>query len=379
MHMPLPQSGRGWRQGRGRFRCWKIRTPAAVLLMIALAGCLPGISAPAPTYTPDATLQAISPMLTGTAGAPTPTPTPRATRTRTPTSTVEVPLTGSEKRPASAGDWIDLGGLRLVSLPAERPETLAGKPPRAGMAFLDLEVLLENTSDTVQPYSAFSFRLLDSEDAAYQPRPAALGPNLLSGDLRPGERVRGHLAFEAPAEAEGFRLRYSALGAENGPSQVWIDLEELSTALLSTPRQKIAAEGEPGRRQEAAGLSLTIANVQLNERIERSRPAKGFVFLTVLAEIQNLSHSAVPHNPAYFKVQDEQGYEYRAVVLPSEALLPAGSLGEGERISGLVVFQIPADSGRLVLKFLPQTIKDTFAEMRVALNPHQSGKLQEDK
>jgi hypothetical protein len=343
---------------------------APLLAGLLLAGCIPGVTGPVPTFTPDATLQAIPRLLTEAAAAPTGAAQTAAAATRsaptiTPTArpTQPVPVTGSEEKPSPTGAWMALEGARLAVLSPQVATT-------SGQTVLWLEVVLENTSAQPIPYSAMYFRLV-YEGEAREPLggaeipPIQAAPALLSGDLLPGERARGSLVFPVVDEESDWLLRYQA---EPDPA-VWVHLALAAPGAFTTPAPIPTPTGLPGegRRVEAAGVALTISDVRSEERFERRRAPRDMEYLILHAQLENVSRMRLPVNTAYFKLQDALGYEYRPAALPSEALLTTGSLGEGQRAEGLVVFAIPPEADGLILKFNPQTLLEEFEEIRVGI------------
>jgi hypothetical protein len=71
-----------------------------------------------------------------------------------------------------------------------------------------------------------------------------------------------------------------------------------------------------------------------------------------------------PFNPDYFSVKDANGYEYPAVIIPRESMLQGGSLGQGQKVSGQVVFEVPESATRLVVEYQPQVLVDEYPVIR---------------
>lgn len=405
----------GFALGRTGIAALALVATALALVIASLAACVPGISAPYPTFTPNTTRAAIPAMLTLTATAPTITVTPSPTPTGTPSPTREIPLEGSAKVPGAARTWIELGGVRLAVLTPVLVSRLERVSAVAGQAYLDMEVILENASDAVQPYSALYFRLVDGGQEI-QPQASAAGQPLMSGDLQPGERVRGHLAFAVAAKdaeataavataradvrkafkgtlaptaraaaestavmavrgalsaeaSQGLRLRYRPQEGAAPLAEIWVDLQKTGGADFDPgPPAPFGDLPGTGQRVEAAGIALTVDSTSFSERAGRTKASGGAVFLTLQVTIENISHTRAPFNLAYFKVRDAQGYEYRASALPLDELLQAGSLGEGQKVSGMVVFEVPAGGEEWMLKYRPEVLSEDYEEIRVRLS-----------
>jgi hypothetical protein len=79
--------------------------------------------------------------------------------------------------------------------------------PRAGHAFLVVDLTLDNPSTRTQPYSPFYFRLRDAAGTEYRAGFDA-DNGLRSGELQPDETLSGEVAFEVPTAAQGLVLSY---------------------------------------------------------------------------------------------------------------------------------------------------------------------------
>ena len=343
--------------------CW-----LAALCALVLAGCVPGVNQPYPTFTPDRTLEAIPRMLTATSAAPTITPTvlrsPTPTRTLTPTP----PQPGSPSLPGAQGERIPAGGAALTVLSATAPETIGTLRRVEGTRYQNLEVIIENASEDTVEYNRLFFTLV-GEEAQYESLAQAAGPVLLSGTLRPGEWVRGHVAFAIPEEAEPLRLRYDP-GVPDG--QIWVRLEAEGDTNPAADAP-VPATGPlnglpgPGERVEASGLALTVEQVNAAARIPPARAEKGYIFVDLLVTIANDGHDSAPFNAGYFRVKDALGYEYTATSVPLETLIHAGSLGRNQRVQGHVIFQVPEDTQALRLQYQPQVLAETYEPIQVAI------------
>lgn len=372
-------------------RAWIAR--AALLVAALAAGCAQVQAVPrsaqealglrpTATYTPDATLQAIALMLTETRGAPTITPTPYWTPTPTPTITPTPLIPGSRELPGKVGERIVMGSYALTVIGTSQPAALGSLKPKAGLVFLDVDALIENLSGEKVGYTRIDFQLVRA-GAVYAPLAAAAGPLLLSGDLLPGEWVRGHIAFAIPPAPAGLRLGYEpayypALASAESGKQVsgslargaWVDLGKTGgkAPIPSTPPSSAAA-GLPGPGQvvQAGGLSLTVGAVTSPKQVAFTKPAQGSLFLDLEVTIRNETHPLAPFNGDYFRLKDANGYEYSAIVLPVEEIIQAGSLRQGQQVRGHVLFEVPAGSGMLVLNYLPQVLDSSYSEIRVGI------------
>lgn len=84
--------------------------------------------------------------------------------------------------------------------------------PDPGFHFEVVEVTIENkqAADTWS-YNPFDFEIADSEGFRYEASFSSLEPELPSGELRPGDKVRGFITFQVSDGVTGKRLLYSPL------------------------------------------------------------------------------------------------------------------------------------------------------------------------
>ncbi len=364
---------------------------AAVLFSLAVltGGCLPILSqvqtAVAPAVapinetpsipTPNATLLAIAAMLTETRAAPTATSTPIVTPTITPTPTSTTPPLGSSDRPVVIGQRVTAEGAALTVLSTSTSDAAGKVKAEAGSAFLNLEVIVENSSGGSMDYTPLYFHLQDAASAAagtaYQPESKAMWPALQSGTLLPGEWVRGFITFKIPAGKNGLRLSYSPQITPGYSVNLWVDLSQPAVQ-AEVPETGPVTTTEPlpgaGKRVETGGIALTIDQVKAAQNIETTKAGTGNVLVEIQATIENVSRTLTPYNPEYFKVKDAEGYEYPAVVIPADTLLQAGSLKEKQKITGQVVFEAPARASQLVVEYQPQVLGEDYPMIRVAIN-----------
>jgi len=351
----------------------KVILLGSVMICVLLAGCAMGNAGPTQTPTPNPTLVAISRMLTETRAAPTATPTPTITPTRvvTPSPTVEVILPGSRKLPAPGEDRFEVNDIALTILAAQQVKSLGRLRAAKGSAYLDLEVLLENGSSELFTYNPLDFRLVGAGGVLVQPAVDALNPALLSGDLRPGEWVRGHLAFAVAEETTTGLVRYRPAQNDAWPGETWLDLGGMGNTAPVIP----ARQGWPGADlpkaeewQEASGIALTIEKVEVSSRLPLRKAEKGQRFVSLSVRIENLARERMPYNPLYFRVKDQQGYEYLAVVGSPETSLQAGTLGRGRMVRNVVVFEVPEAELILVVSYQPTVLVEEYELMRVVVN-----------
>jgi hypothetical protein len=114
-------------------------------------------------------------------------------------------------------------------------------------------------------------------------------------------------------------------------------------------------------------VALTFNKVTAATRLQRTRAAKGRIFVDLLVTIQNLSRPDTPYNPFYFKAKDALGYEYVPVVIAHDSLLYPGSLGTGQKVSGHVFFEVPEGTEWLVVSYRPQVLVENYEEILLGI------------
>lgn len=82
--------------------------------------------------------------------------------------------------------------------------------PSAGKRFVVVDMSVKNTRDKARTASTlFTTELRDEDDRAYGETIVVGVDRAPSGEVAPGERRTGQLAFEVPAESKKLRLDYS--------------------------------------------------------------------------------------------------------------------------------------------------------------------------
>jgi len=85
----------------------------------------------------------------------------------------------------------------------------AFEQPKKGSHFVAIELLYQATGHEKVPYNEFDWQLTSSAGGRFLPGFAPREPQLRSGQLQPGKRVRGWIVFEIPDGATGLSLNAS--------------------------------------------------------------------------------------------------------------------------------------------------------------------------
>lgn len=83
--------------------------------------------------------------------------------------------------------------------------------PDEGNIFLVADVTVESVDKDAAAYNPLYFKVKDADGFEYSYTFTAPDPTLKSGELSPGDKARGNVAFEVPADAKGLVLSYKAI------------------------------------------------------------------------------------------------------------------------------------------------------------------------
>ncbi len=116
------------------------------------------------------------------------------------------------------GQPAENGGVALTIITATLTSQIdQATPAGTGEAYLIADVLLENTGSDKVSYDVIFFSVLDANDVEYISSRAAPAPALKSGDLMPGDKVRGNVAFKMKAAATGLTIKYQPVVMGHSP------------------------------------------------------------------------------------------------------------------------------------------------------------------
>ena len=125
------------------------------------------------------------------------------------------------------GDAIKLGDYIITITKTEDPYKSKNQymGPESGNRLMAVEVLYENnTADKSLDYNPFDWKLFDGQGYNYDSGfTDSKDPQLNSGTLNPGSKVRGWITFEVPTEAKDFKLQFapSFLSSDNVEVQLY--------------------------------------------------------------------------------------------------------------------------------------------------------------
>lgn len=196
----------------------------AVFGWLVVTVMVTGCGAPAsPTPNIAATVSAavastVAAIPTATA-VPTVPPAPTATATTPPTATAVPPQPSATVPPPTATalpkttERAESGGFAMT-LHAVADPTPVDRflKPKDGMRFVATDVTIENTTAPQFYAQPFDVRLKTADNREYLVAVGTASPALVNSQLAKGEKARGWVNFEIPADAQLAVLQYSPPG-----------------------------------------------------------------------------------------------------------------------------------------------------------------------
>ncbi|MBE3556580.1 MAG: DUF4352 domain-containing protein [Firmicutes bacterium] len=142
--------------------------------------------------------------------------------TTTPVSVNGVSSSTQQEKPASSptvqqqtpkhfaiGDHVKMGDLVLTVNSARQSSGSEFDQPQSGHVYEIVNATLENTGQKSEAISSLAmFSLKDSEGYKYSITFVSDAKGQLDGELAPGDKMRGELAFEIPKTAKGLQLLF---------------------------------------------------------------------------------------------------------------------------------------------------------------------------
>lgn len=97
------------------------------------------------------------------------------------------------------------------------------------------------------------------------------------------------------------------------------------------------------------------------------KPESGNEFVKVQVTIENNSNNEAPYNTFDWKLQDSKGVikDVASVAYGVDGALNSGELAPGGKVSGFLVFEVPAGDAGLSLRYSPTFWSDTKVDIRL--------------
>jgi hypothetical protein len=136
------------------------------------------------------------------------------------------------------------------------------------------------------------------------------------------------------------------------------------------PSPPPAAIGKVGERVEQAGVAITVLSTSSTDKInDFLKPEEGNNYLVLDVIVENVSRDeSTPYNPMYFKLKDNDGFEYTPAGLAPEPSLKSGELKKGDKARGQVAFEVKAAGLGFVVSYEPLVLFGGYEPIRVDLS-----------
>jgi hypothetical protein len=119
--------------------------------------------------------------------------------------------TEPEKEEFAVGEQVQLGDNVLTVTKVEKSAGGDFDKPKDGHEYVIVTVEINNTGDENISYNPFDFKMSNSQGQIVDQAFTTVDTNtaLQSGELAPGGKVSGTIAFEQPAGDKGLQLQYT--------------------------------------------------------------------------------------------------------------------------------------------------------------------------
>jgi hypothetical protein len=258
------------------------------------------------------------------------------------------------------GDIISINQTILVVLGWDQPRGGDFNPPDEGKKYLVVDLMLANQGEksfNITP--AFQMTLKDSSGQKYNINAKAniaSGSSTPSGELNPGEIVRGKVGFHVPEDRSDFDFIYEANLV--GLGEVTVNLGNTPVAMDPPPDLDLANQEKVylmGDTIEISGLAILVLGVDFPPGEGIIQPKQGYKFVSVDVQIENMSETVREITSiAQMYLKDSTGQQYTFHLGAQSVIdggLPDDELQPGERIRGQIGYQVPTDASGLIYVF----------------------------
>ena len=258
------------------------------------------------------------------------------------------------------GDIISIDQTILVVLGWDQPPGGDFNPPDAGKKYLVVDLLIANQGEksfNITP--VFQMTLKDPAGQKYNVNGKAnlaSGSNTPSGEVNPGEIVRGKVGFHVPENQTSFNFVYEVN---------LFGLGEVSVGLGSTPvsmdppadlnlanTQKVYQIGD---LVEISGLVIQVIQSSYPDGKGIIQPKEGYKFVSVDVLIDNRGDVVKEiTSVVQMYLKDSTGQQYTFHLGAQSIIdsgLPDNELQPGEKIRGQIGFQVPKNTPGLIFVF----------------------------
>ncbi|MBN2554312.1 MAG: DUF4352 domain-containing protein [Anaerolineales bacterium] len=256
------------------------------------------------------------------------------------------------------GDVISCGDMVITVLGWDLPSGTDFIQPEDGYHFIVVDVIVVNQGNHPRTLSSVmqmkikdSTGQLYSEDLAASIVAAGSSPG---GEISPGERLRGQVAYQIRNDAEGLQFVFDA--DPWGSGKVFIELGPTPFRLPSPERLPGEITQEVFQIGDAVALGeleYIVNAASFSDGGEFNRPEAGMQYLIVDVSITNLSEASIQFSSLIqISVRDETGQiypEHLGGTIAAGGDSPNGEIVPGETIRGQMGFQVPLEMDDFLL------------------------------
>jgi hypothetical protein len=267
------------------------------------------------------------------------------------------------------GEKVESAGIAFIVLNVQQTQSAGFVSASDGNTLYDIEVVIQNVNrDETTPYNPFYFKIKDKDGYEYNSTMSAFEPALQSGELEKGDVVRGHVTFDVKKDASDLIVTYEPMVLFGGYQPIRISLTEKADQSAEIPAPLAFPQNKVGTPAESAGVTLTVLSVQKVKSAGGLSAKDGYTYVDLEVEIANTGRDdPSPYNPLYFKIRDNQGYEYSAGFVSVEPALTSGELAKGEKVKGHVAFEVPETATGLLALYEPEVLFGGYRIIRIDL------------
>lgn len=107
-------------------------------------------------------------------------------------------------------------------------------------------------------------------------------------------------------------------------------------------------------REDVVAATLTVNSARRATDLSPfTRANPGRVFIVVDVTLASTGSERLPYSPLEFTVKDADGYEHQTVLAEVQNGLLNGTLGPGQRVRGVLAFDVPAGATGLTVSYRP--------------------------
>jgi hypothetical protein len=127
-------------------------------------------------------------------------------------------------------------------------------------------------------------------------------------------------------------------------------------------KQKTDVEFALGEWGTIGDVKLTVASAEYKASLSEYETAEsGKTYIVVNVTLENGSDSTQPYNPYDFRVQTASGQVLDPTIAIALDTLDSGDLVTGGKVSGAIVFEVPAEEGHQYMLWKPGVLDNDRA------------------